>query len=65
MSPTKLVVLTNFQLSVVHQRNMKLSHMELSSKVKKYEADITKYKIVIDTGEKNLEECMDSAAKEK
>ena len=65
MSPTKLVVLTKFQLSVVHQRNMKLSHMELSSKVKKYEAYIKKYKVVIDAGEKILEECMDSAAKEK
>ena len=39
--------------------------MELFSKVKKYEANITKYKVVINAGEKILEECMDSAAKEK
>ena len=39
--------------------------MELFSKVKKYEADITKYKVVIDAGEKILKVCMDSAAKEK
>ena len=32
---------------------------------KKYEANITKYKVVINAGEKILEECMDSAAKEK
>ena len=44
---------------------MKLSHMELSYKVKKYEADITKYKVVINAGEKILEECMDSAPKDK
>ena len=45
--------------------SVNLSQMEWSSKVKKYKADIKKYKAVIEAEEKILEECMDSAAKEK
>ena len=65
MSPTNLVVLTKFQLSVETLNSLKLYHMEQSFRVKKYEADITKYKAVIEVEEKILEECMDSATNEK